>query len=411
MSSHLEADRRRADEGLLSAISATLKSWAADIAAAAKQAAALSDQGSADSASSPLRHALKESSSRSSKISESVEALHESQLRALRQCLAEERAQALQARAVFEDSLRTKYDAMVTSLHDRLAAEHGRRVDRAMDDLQRQAKAEADRARHALESQASSEVTSTQRFQQIVAELRSPWMEEEHARAKASEASLRAHYGALLEHMESQLKMATAVQDAADHQWQVDVERRNKQQVEALRSFENRCHRLYSGRMDDFAQRTGEQLRAREEEVLELRRKAASTEERTRSRLRRTLLACHRWRTEYQAGVEKEYLEVVAQLQARFQRQAEEYAKEIDATKAELAQALAAIAELESDSEAPPSETAKLNTAALQQLWERQGLSHAEQVAKLVALLDAAPPSPELSARFLEEQQAIIGTM
>ena len=411
MSQHLEAERSRAEEGLLSTISATLKSWAADIAAAARQAAALSDQGGADGISAPLRQAFQESSSRSLKVSESVEALHESQLRALRECLAEERAQALRARAVFEDSLRTKYDAMVASLHDRLADEHSRRVDRALDDLQRQAKAEADRARHALDSHSSSDSATAQRFQQLVAELRSPWMEEELARAKASEASLRAHYGALLEHMESQLKMTAAVQDAADHQWQVDVERRNKQQVETLRSFENRCHRLYSGRMDDFALRTGEQLRAREEEVLELRRKAASHEERMRSRLRRTLLACHRWRSEYQTGVEREYLDVVAQLQARFEQQAGEYARQIDAAKADLAQALAAVAELESAKEAQPSETAKLNTAALQQLWERQGLSQAEQVAKLVALLDAAEPSPELSARFLEEQQAILGAM
>lgn len=118
--------------------------------------------------------------------------------------------------------------------------------------------------------------------------------EEEAGRSLQLEERLRSHYSVVLEHMEAQLKMviprefpvarvpsshhrvrvlqALRLQDDADKLWLEDVELRNRQQVEALRAFEEKCRRLYDTRLHDYAEKTAQQLAKYEQELLEVRR-------------------------------------------------------------------------------------------------------------------------------------------
>jgi hypothetical protein len=64
---------------------------------------------------------------------------------------------------------------------------------------------------------------------------------------------------------------ALRLQDDADKLWLDDVELRNRQQVEALRAFEEKCRRLYDTRLHDYAEKTAQQLAKYEQELLEVR--------------------------------------------------------------------------------------------------------------------------------------------
>jgi hypothetical protein len=120
----------------------------------------------------------------------------------------------------------------------------------------------------AFEIQQQSEVALAVKFKNIISDLRKSWEEEEMARAQQLEEKLRTHYTAILEHMEAQLQMALRMQDEADKQWMDDVEARNKQQIEVLHSFEEKCRRLYDTRLLDYIAKTDEQLDEYEEQVI-----------------------------------------------------------------------------------------------------------------------------------------------
>ena len=49
-----------------------------------------------------------------------------------------------------------------------------------------------------------------------------------------------------------------------------DVELRNRQQVEALRAFEEKCRRLYDTRLHEYAEKTAQQLAKYEQELLQV---------------------------------------------------------------------------------------------------------------------------------------------
>jgi hypothetical protein len=64
----------------------------------------------------------------------------------------------------------------------------------------------------AFEIQQQSEVALSLKFRNMVAELHKEWESEETKRAQLLEEKLRAHYSAMIEHMEAQLQMALRVQ-------------------------------------------------------------------------------------------------------------------------------------------------------------------------------------------------------
>lgn len=102
---------------------------------------------------------------------------------------------------------------------------------RALDDVERSARIEAERSRLSFEIQQQAEVSLSLKFKNMISDLQKEWESEEAKRAQQLEEKLRAHYGAMIEHMEAQLQMALRIQDEADKQWMDDVEARNKQQI------------------------------------------------------------------------------------------------------------------------------------------------------------------------------------
>jgi hypothetical protein len=164
---------------------------------------------------------------------------------------------------------------MVDALHEKIRAEQEARMQRALDNLERSARVESERAKQSFDIQQEAEFTLSKKFKSIVSDLRRSWEEEEIGRALQLEERLRSHYSVVLEHMEAQLKMALTLQDDADKQWLEDVEGRNKQQLETLRAFEEKCKRLYDTRLTEFADKTSRQMGEYEEQLLQVRATAS----------------------------------------------------------------------------------------------------------------------------------------
>lgn len=269
---------------------------------------------------------------------------HNKQLEILRTAITEERRESLQAQQVYEETLRIKYESMVQALQEKVKAEQESRMRRALEDLERNARLESERARQMFEAQQAAELAVSNKFKHLVGDLRRSWEEEESSRAKQLEERLRNHYSAVLEHMESQLQMALKLQDEADRQWMEDVEARNKQQVTTLRSFEEKCRRLYETRLAEYVEKTDQQLTEYEEQLLQVmliiiafsqhsvslfhvsgcpsiyRWGGALALERTRfeSRIRRLKLACSSWKSDYQKEIQGKYREMVTVLESRY---------------------------------------------------------------------------------------------
>lgn len=159
---------------------------------------------------------------------------------------------------------------MVDALHEKVKSEQEARMQRALDNLERSARLESERVKQSFEIQQEAEMNLSKKFKSIVADLRKSWEEEETARAYQLEEKLRSHYSVVLEHMESQLKMALKLQDDADKHWLEDIEIRNKHQIETLKAFEEKCRRLYDKRLNDFAEKTNQQIAQYEEQLLEV---------------------------------------------------------------------------------------------------------------------------------------------
>jgi hypothetical protein len=74
---------------------------------------------------------------------QTLDANYSRQIEALKESIAEERAENAKAQSIFEDTLRAKYEQMVTALQDRVKAEQQQQMARALDALERTARAEA----------------------------------------------------------------------------------------------------------------------------------------------------------------------------------------------------------------------------------------------------------------------------
>ncbi len=203
-----------------------------------------------------------------SKIIDDIKDAHNKQLDILRQAIADERKDAASAQQVFEKTLQTKYDNLVIALQEKIKDEQEVRLQRALDELEKNARIESERAKQSFETQQTVEKALSAKFKSIVGDLRHSWEEEELARAKQMEERLRSHYSAVLEHMEAQLKMALQLNDEADKQWMADVEARNKQQIAIVKAFEAKCKRLYDTRLAEYVQKTDEQLSQYEQQLL-----------------------------------------------------------------------------------------------------------------------------------------------
>ena len=226
---------------------------------------------------------------------------------------------------------------MVDSLQDKVKNEQETRMQRALENIERSARIESERAKELFELQQEAENVLSSKFSGIVADLRKSWEEEESGRSMQIEDRLRSHYNVVLEHMEAQLKMALKLQDDADKQWMEDVEARNKQQLETLKAFEDKCKRLYETRLVEYAEKTSQQIAQYEEELLEAGSTIASERAQFESRLRRLKLACSRWKMYYQKDVHEKYQSMTNVLEERYMIEVSKLLGEISDVKASLA--------------------------------------------------------------------------
>ena len=192
---------------------------------------------------SMLKVALEQSTQEREKFTTDLEQNHKKHIDVLHEALVEERKESARATDSFEQALQAKYDAMVLSFQDRVKREQESRLKRSMEDVERAARKESERAKQAIEMQLTAEASMGEKMKSMLRDMRRQWEEEEVGRAKGIEARLRSHYGAIVDNMETQLKLALRLQDDADKQWLEDVEARNKQQVHIMQNFEEKCRR------------------------------------------------------------------------------------------------------------------------------------------------------------------------
>jgi hypothetical protein len=183
-----------------------------------------------------------------------------------------------------------------------------------------------------------------EKMKSILRDMRRQWEEEEVGRAKGIEARLRAHYTTIVDNMETQLKLALRLQDDADKQWLEDVEARNKQQVVAMKSFEEKCRRLYDTRLAEYTERTDNQLSEYEDELMKQGSTLSAHRANFESRIRRMRIACSRWRADYQNTLHARYQALADGLEDRYMKEISALLEELMHARDQLAAAERALA-------------------------------------------------------------------
>ena len=318
---------------------------------------------------------------------------HVVHIRLLQEAIAEERKEAALTQRQFEQTLHIKYDHLLTALQEKVKAENEAKLERALDDLEKSARKESERARQLFEAQQAAEAALSVKFKGIVADLRKSWEEEEISRARQLEERLRAHYSTVLEHMEAQLQMALQLQDEADKQWTEDVELRNKQQIDAMRLFEAKCRRLYDTRLQEYVQKTDQQITEYETQLLQVGSTLALERGRLEGRHRRMKLACYRWRSEYQQEVDGRYRELISALE-------DKYLQEISAILENSATTSSGTSTLPRTPRQSSLPSAKEMRIEIQRLSKEHLLTHQDTENLLGSLLDATPTSAILVSQY-----------
>jgi malate synthase len=87
-----------------------------------------------------------------------------------------------------------------------------------------------------------------------------------------------------------------------------------------IKSFEEKCRRLYDTRLSEYVEKADQQLSKYEEQLLEAGSLLATERSRFHSRHRRLKLACARWKLDYQKDVHSRYQNMSAALEGRYMR-------------------------------------------------------------------------------------------
>jgi len=358
-----------------------------------------------------LNNTITDIKDRHSNLVLAIQEAHSKQLEVLRAAIGEERKQFAQAQMIFEQTLKTRYECMVDTLHDKVKAEQEARMQRALDNLERSARIESERAKQSFEIQQEAELTLSQKFKSIVSDLRKSWEEEETGRAMQLEERLRSHYSVVLEHMEAQLKMALKLQDDADKQWLNDVESRNNQQIQTLKAFEDKCRRLYDIRLNEYAEKTNQQIAQYEEQLLEAGTILASEKAQFESRLRRIKLGCSRWKIAYQKEIHDRYQEMTNVLEERYMSEVAQRLQEINNIKMTLNEVQLSLYKKEQEilkvhkmySPGGLDGTAPTTTGIrddLNQRWNDLKIPYQDRLDSLVSILDSAQVNPVMIGRY-----------
>lgn len=407
-------ERKQADEKQLNEINVLLKDWADKISITTQEIVNSMSDTQSNEAAPGLTGISEDLKDRQSKLILTIQDAHNKQMEILKSAIAEERKEYAQAQLIFEQTLKTRYECMVDALHEKIKTEQETRMQRALDNLERSARIESERARQSFEIQQEAELTLSTKFKSIVSDLRKSWEEEETGRAMQLEEKLRSHYSVVLEHMEAQLKMALKLQDDADKQWLEDVEERNRQQLETLKAFEEKCKRLYDTRLAEYADKTSQQIAQYEEQLLEAGTALASEKAQFESRLRRIKLACSRWKMSYQRDVHERYQEMCSLLEDRYMSEVSGLLEEITDLRNSLTEAESKIQQKEKEllkarelyfsdqnsGEGSSGVSAVSIREELQSRWDSLKTSPAERVETLVSLLDSAQVTPSMLSMF-----------
>jgi hypothetical protein len=225
-----------------------------------------------------LEGALEQERRLHEKSQEDLQYAHQLQLKVLKRAVDDERESTARTQATFEETLRAKYDQLVGALQQRADQEERQRVQRALQQLEAIALSpKTDDAANAR----SAETAAAEKFQSLVAELRANWQQAEEQRVEQLENRLRVHYETVLEHAQIQVQMALKLNDDADQRWMEDLAHRNKRQIEAMHAFEDKCKRLYEGRLTEHEEQMQEQLAQYEDRILAHAKETAGLQEQT----------------------------------------------------------------------------------------------------------------------------------
>ncbi|KAJ1443438.1 hypothetical protein B484DRAFT_389466 [Ochromonadaceae sp. CCMP2298] len=190
--SQMREERAQQDKQQLSQINTLLEHWSEQLVA--KTRAIVQEIRPAEGVPAVLTDLASDMQGRGHTLLATVQEAHNRQLGVLKASISEERRQFAQAQLAFEQTLKTRYECMVDALHEKMRAEQEARMQRALDNLERSARIESERAKQSFEIQQEAELTLSQKFKSIVADLRRSWEEEETGRAMQLEERLRSHY-------------------------------------------------------------------------------------------------------------------------------------------------------------------------------------------------------------------------
>ena len=352
---------------------------------------------------------------------------HSRQLAIVNDTIAEERKTIAYEQQQLEESLRIKYQTMVESLQDKVHREQEAQMRRALDLLEKSARAESERSRQTYEIQSAAEQAAAAKFKELVGDLRETWQKEETVRAKQLDQRLRVHYDTVIEHMQAQLDAALKLNDEADKQWMEDVEARNRQQVAMMQAYEEKCRRLYDTRLSEYIERTDEELASYEEKLLNAGKESVEKDIQHESELNQVRLESAEWRAEYVKEMDEKYKSTVSELEARYHTQMNVYLEQLESAQAELvvmneqmqsAQNISD-AEIRKKSGAEKAarnkrdDTRKLQLGrreahtTLSKVWAGLQTPATDQVAMLENLLESAEPTDAMIAAYEKYNQQL----
>lgn len=191
---------------------------------------------------------------------------------------------------------------------------------------------------------------------------------------------------------------------------------RNKQQIDVMHAFEEKCRRLYETRLFEYTTETDEQLSRYEEQLLTSGSQLASERARFESRVRRLRLACSRWKTDYQAELHDKYQNLVASMEVKYMSEVERLLETLAEANSKLAKVQSSLFAREKElleakrkveeggggggASASAAAPMSARLESLLKLWQGLGTPSEERVQILAALLDSAQATPELTRRY-----------
>ena len=296
-----------------------------------------------------LRHRVKETLEQARNGNDDVlaelVATHARQIKELKEQMSVERKAHARLIQQVEKGLTQRYDEHVESLKEKVASANERKLQMAMEYMERSARQDSEKAMLLHQQMNKAESTASQRFKTIVTELHKSWEEEERLRSVNLQQQQQAHFQAVLHHMEAQLDLSLRAQSDADKQWLEDLDARNQSNAETLLKFEAKCKKVYDARFQNYVVKTSRRFKEYEEQFLATGRTLANEKLACESQINRMKLALSQWKTEYQRDIKRRYDDAVEVMQTRYQGEIDRLMSELNDARQQTAQAVKSMAD------------------------------------------------------------------